>query len=82
MRLISPPWTWTSGSNEMSEPVCPKCNVAGVDHIVSKDSKERSLAKQPWFIIVHCNQCGHVYNVLTKHVFAETTGPKLVIPKL
>jgi len=65
----------------MAEPVCPRCGVSGIEHIVSKDGRERSRSRQPWFIVVHCDQCGHVYNVLAKHVLAESVAPKFVLPK-
>jgi uncharacterized Zn finger protein len=65
----------------MAEPTCPECHIVGTEYLVSKDSIERSRTGQPWFIIVHCNACGHVYDVLAKHVFAETSLGKLVLPK-
>ncbi len=63
------------------EPRCPGCDVRGIEHIVSKESSERSRNRQPWFHVIHCNQCGHVYNVLTKHVFTQATVPRFVLPK-
>jgi uncharacterized Zn finger protein len=52
-----------------------------MDHIVSRESTERSKTKQPWFLVVHCDQCGHVYGVLAKHVFSQPVTPKLTLPK-
>ena len=66
----------------MSEPRCPSCDVAGVEHIVSKDSKEKSRTKQPWFVVIHSSACGHVYDVLAKHVFSVPVTPKLTLPDL
>ncbi len=66
----------------MAEPTCPSCGAAGIEHIVSKDSAERSKTRQPWFIIVYCDACGHIYNVLAKHVFSQPVTPKLSLPKL
>jgi uncharacterized Zn finger protein len=66
----------------MAEPKCPDCGVEGMSHIVSKDSTERSKTKQPWFQVVHCDQCGHVYGVLTKHTFSQPVTPKLTLPGL
>ncbi|MCP5179822.1 MAG: transcriptional regulator [Pseudomonadales bacterium] len=65
----------------MAEPVCPGCGVRGVEHFVSKESRERTRSRKPWFIIVHCDACGHVYNVLARHVFSEANPPRLVMPK-
>ena len=65
----------------MAEPTCPKCDASGMEHIVSKESAERSRTKQPWFLVVYCNNCGHVYDVVAKHVFAQPVTPKFVLPK-
>ena len=50
----------------MAEPRCPHCEVEGLEHIVSADSHARSKDGMPWFNVVHCDQCGHVYGVLAK----------------
>jgi len=63
------------------EPRCPSCDVRGTQHIVSRDSEERSRNRQPWFHIIFCAECGHVYNVLTKHVFTQAAAPRFVLPK-
>ena len=55
--------------------------MAGVEHFVSKESREQSRGKQPWFVIVHCAQCGHVHNILAKHVFQAPVMPRLTLPK-
>ena len=60
----------------------PECAVEGVSFIVSTESEERSKTKQPWFLVVHCNQCGHIYDVVAKHVFSMPVTPKLVLPKV
>ncbi len=62
-------------------PKCPACGIQGVEYIVSTPSKERSRVKQPWFYIVHCAACGHVYNTITKHTFTQTVTPNFVLPK-
>lgn len=66
----------------MAEPTCPKCGIEGVEHIVTKESVERSRTKQPWFLVVYCTSCGHVYDVLAKHVFSQPIAPRLTLPKL
>ena len=63
----------------MAEPRCPSCAVEGVSHIVSADSEVRSRDGKPWFNIIHCAACGHVYGVLAKHVFGGAGGPQLVL---
>ena len=52
----------------MSEPKCPECEVVGVEHIVSVDSKEQNGVGDAWFNIAHCEKCGHVYGVFAKVV--------------
>jgi uncharacterized Zn finger protein len=64
----------------MVEPKCPVCAVEGIDHIRSTESTERSRNRQPWFLVVHCTNCGHVYGVVAKHVFSEAVPPRLVLP--
>jgi uncharacterized Zn finger protein len=66
----------------MAEPQCPGCEISGMSHIVSKDSVERSKTKQPWFLVIHCDSCGHVYGVLAKHTFSQPVTPKLTLPSL
>jgi hypothetical protein len=56
--------------------------VAGVEHLASKDSVERSRTKDPWFIVVYCDNCGYVYDVVAKHTFTQPTTPRFVIPKV
>ncbi len=63
----------------MAEPKCPECQVSGVDYIVAKTSRQRSKTKQPWFLIVHCDNCGYVYDILAKHVFQIPVTPKFIL---
>ena len=60
---------------------CPECGVSGIEHIISRDSTERSRTRDPWFHVVFCDECGHVYNVLAKHVFSHGQAPRFVIPR-
>lgn len=66
----------------MAEPKCPACNVEGMEHIVSRESVEKSRTRQPWFLVVHCDACGHVYGVMAKHTFSQPVTPKLTLPNL
>ena len=50
-------------------------------HIVSRESAERSRTRQPWFVVVYCDACGHVYDVVAKHVFSQPLPPRLVLPE-
>jgi len=61
----------------MVEPKCPDCKVQGLDHIVNSNSKEQSNGGDPWFNIVHCDACGHVYGVFNK----ISHKPTLNLPK-
>lgn len=54
------------GGVKMVEPKCPDCKVKGLEYIVSSDSNEESKGGDPWFNIVHCSECGHVYGVFNK----------------
>ena len=58
------------GGDDMgkAKPKCPECGVEGLEHIISEDSVETSKAGDPWFNIVFCDQCGHVYGVFAKYV--------------
>jgi uncharacterized Zn finger protein len=69
-----------SETTEPHEPKCPSCAVVGIDTIVSTPSAERSRTKQPWFYIVHCARCGHVYNTIAKHHFTQAVTPNFVLP--
>ncbi len=62
----------------MSDPVCPSCSSEGIEHIVSRPSEEKARQGSAWFYVAHCNQCGHVYGVFTKHVFTRG-GPQLIV---
>jgi uncharacterized Zn finger protein len=66
----------------MTEPRCPDCNIEGIENIVSKESVERSRTRQPWYLVIHCKNCGHVYDILAKHVFSQPLTPRLTLPKL
>ena len=62
----------------MAEPKCPSCDASGIETVVSKPSAERSRQNTPWFYVAHCESCGHVYGVFTKHVFGRS-GPQLIV---
>lgn len=62
----------------MADPKCPDCGESGIEKIVSAPSKEQSRLNAPWFYVTHCDACGHVYGIFTKHVFGRS-GPQLVI---
>lgn len=55
-----------------SEPKCPECGIEGIDFFGSRRSLQTSKSNEPWFFVIHCTSCGHVYAVIPKHVFAET----------
>ncbi len=65
----------------IAEPKCPSCSVTGINHIVSRESVERSHNRAPWFHVILCAECGHVYNTITKQVFNQATSPRFVLPK-
>lgn len=55
-----------------SGPRCPKCNVEGEEYIDSIDSNnETQFDYEVKFIVVYCNQCGHVYGPIVKQVFSQ-----------
>lgn len=64
----------------MADPKCPECAATGVEKIVSTPSQESSRTNTPWFYITHCDDCGHVYGVFTKHVFGNS-GPQLIVER-
>ncbi|MCY3821723.1 MAG: transcriptional regulator [Gammaproteobacteria bacterium] len=55
----------------MAEPTCPKCNAAGIEHFASKRSVQQSRGGDPWYFVIYCGECGHVYEILAKHVFIQ-----------
>lgn len=65
----------------MAEPKCPSCSVSGIEHFASKASGETAKNGTPWFYVVYCNQCGHVYEVINKHTFSANQS-KFVMPDL
>jgi uncharacterized Zn finger protein len=56
----------------MAEPKCPSCIVEGLKYIISADSDEESKNGDPWFNVVYCSECGHVYGVFAKVVHTPT----------
>ncbi|GEM_PF-5318399 len=44
------------------EPKCPSCSASGMEAIGHRYQFTHSSA--PNFLVVYCNQCGHVYGVL------------------
>jgi len=65
----------------MAEPTCPNCRAEGIDNFASRESVERSKTRDPWFLVVYCSACGHVHQVLAKHVFSQAQTPKFRLPK-
>ncbi len=63
----------------MADPTCPACSAEGIENIVSADSQERAKGGNPWFQVVYCDRCGHIYGVIAKHVFGPAGGPTLVV---
>ena len=53
-------------------PKCPSCGVQGIEKIVSQESEETSKGGDPWFYVVHCEDCGHVYGVFAKTLNSPT----------
>lgn len=55
----------------MADPTCPKCEIEGIEHICSEDSKETAKNKTPWFNVAFCDNCGHIYGVFAKNVLTH-----------
>lgn len=55
----------------MAGPMCPKCNIAGIENIYSEESKKESKGGDAWFEVVYCANCGHIYGVFAKHVLTH-----------
>lgn len=60
------------------EPKCPSCDLQGVDHISHIESSLQSRGGDPWFDIVFCGGCGHVYGVFAK----VTLKPTVHLPSM
>lgn len=52
----------------MTEPKCPKCEAEGTGHFLyDKVSVPLILSDEHTnFMVIYCDQCGYVYNVLPK----------------
>ena len=48
--------------------------MIGLDHIVSRESKQTHKGGQGWFNVVICDACGHVYGVFAKRVLTAPMG--------
>jgi hypothetical protein len=55
--------------------------VEGVDKIVSTQSLDESMTGTPWFDIVFCDDCGHIYGVFAKNVYSHNMPPMPVNPQ-
>lgn len=62
----------------MADPKCPICETQDIEKIVSKPSKQVGRDNTPWYYVAHCDACGHVYGVFTKHVYGRS-GPQLIV---
>ena len=47
-----------------SNPKCPSCGIVGMDFIKEFPSNTQRKSDDPWFEIVACIKCGHVYGTL------------------
>lgn len=66
----------------MAEPTCPNCQASGMENFASQESQDTAKNGKPWFDVVYCAACGHVYGVFAKHVIGSANkGAKtFVIP--
>ena len=62
----------------MADPKCPDCGITGIEKIVSTASTEQAREKTPWYYVSHCDNCGHVYGVFTKHTYGRS-GAQLIL---
>ena len=69
---------FSTKANFMAEPKCPDCETSGIEQVVSTPSKQVSIDNMPWYYVAHCDNCGHVYGVFTKHTFGRS-GPQLIV---
>lgn len=67
--------------SKVAGPKCPSCQVEGIEYFASSESREQAKNKTPWFIVIYCNQCGHVHQSIAKHVFTSGQSP-FVMPNL
>jgi len=65
-------------NSNMADPKCPDCGKSGIENIVSTPSKEQSRERRAWFYVAHCDNCGHVFGIFTKHVYGKS-GPQLIV---
>ncbi len=46
-----------------AQPVCPSCKIEGKNHIANTPSDQKAPGGMSKFEIIHCDECGHIYNV-------------------
>jgi len=63
-----------------AQPKCPDCQAAGLDNIVSAESKEKNGAGDAWFNIVYCQKCGHIYGIFSKYIITNASMPRMTLP--
>lgn len=59
--------------SKTKEPICPVCQIEGIEYIISKESIEKSRIDEAWFDVVYCSNCGHIYGVFAKTVNKPVT---------
>ena len=55
-----------------AEPTCPKCEIKGRGFIEDQKSVQESEGGDPWFVIVFCGNCGHIYGVFPKVILSPS----------
>ena len=48
-----------------AQPLCPSCKVVGKKHIANTPSDQKAPGGMAKFEVLHCDQCGYVYSVLS-----------------
>ena len=61
----------------MAEPKCNECHAIGMDNILSQDSEAKTQRGDPWFHVVYCGNCGHIYGVFAMHVMSHQISSRI-----
>ena len=49
----------------VTQPVCPSCKIVGKNHMANMPSDQKAPGGMAKFEIIHCDQCGYVYTILS-----------------
>lgn len=58
-----------------TKPKCPSCNCTGVDKVTCVNGHVTLSGGESRFMVIHCAECGHVYNATPLIVYSIAHSP-------